>query len=67
MQMLSDMLSTLLQQVGESKEKPYNYYDTDIGSTMWVVGLPTDNFIFASTGFASGCASPYIVSKLAAD
>jgi UDP-glucose 4-epimerase len=65
--MLSDMLSTLLQQVGESKEKPYNYYDTDIGSTIWVVGLPTDNFIFASTSCATQCASPYVVSKLVAD
>jgi len=65
--MLSDTLSTLLQQVGESKEKPYNYYDTNIGSTMWVVGLSYDNFIFANTSCATQYASPYAFSKLAAN
>lgn len=34
---------------------------------MWVVGLPSDNFIFASTGCATQCASPYAVSKLIAE
>lgn len=56
-----------LVKVGESKEIPYDYYDTNINGTMRVVGLPTDNFIFASTGCAAACASPYAISKLAAE
>lgn len=56
-----------LVKVGESKESPYDYYDTNINGTMRVVGLPTDNFIFASTGCATACASPYAISKLAAE
>lgn len=56
-----------LVKVGESKETPYDYYDTNINGTMRVVGLPTDNFIFASTGCATACASPYAISKLAAE
>ena len=56
-----------LVRVGESKNNPYDYYDTNINGTMRVVGLPCDNFIFASTGCAPQCASPYAVSKLAGE
>lgn len=56
-----------LVRVGESKKNPYDYYDTNINGTMRVVGLPCDNFIFASTGCAPQCASPYAISKLAAE
>jgi len=56
-----------LVKVGESKEAPYDYYDTNINGTMRVVGLPCDNFIFASTGCAPDCSSPYAISKLAAE
>ena len=56
-----------LVKVGESKNNPYDYYDTNINGTMRVVGLPTDNFIFASTGCATACASPYAISKLAGE
>lgn len=56
-----------LVQVGESKKNPYYYYLTNITGTNNVLTIPHDNFIFASTGCAPQCESPYAISKLAAE
>lgn len=56
-----------LVKVGDSKMYPYDYYNTNVMGTARVLGIPHDNFIFASTGCAPECASPYAMSKLAAE
>lgn len=57
-----------LVNVGESEQFPIQYYITNINGTMNVVNkIPTDNFIFASTGAADMCESAYGVSKRAAE
>lgn len=57
-----------LVNVGESEKNPTDYYITNLFGTMNVVeSIKTDNFIFASTGAAEGCASAYGVSKRAAE
>ena len=56
-----------LVQVGESKRSPYEYYTTNTMGTARVLGIPHNNFIFASTGCAPACESPYAISKLAAE
>jgi UDP-glucose 4-epimerase len=57
-----------LVNVGESVERPNDYYRTNLGGTMNVLrNIRTKNFILASTGAADGCASPYGVSKRAAE
>ena len=57
-----------LVNVGESEQKPIQYYITNINGTMNVVNrIKTKNFIFASTGAAEGCVSAYGVSKRAAE
>jgi len=57
-----------LVNVGESQKKPINYYITNLNGTMNVVNkIPTNNFIFASTGAAAGCSSAYGISKRAAE
>lgn len=56
-----------LVQVGESRKNPYDYYNTNIMGTARVLGIPHDNFIFASTGCAPAAESPYAISKLAAE
>ena len=57
-----------LVNVGESEQKPIDYYITNLTGTMNVINrIKTKNFIFASTGAAEGCASAYGVSKRAAE
>jgi len=57
-----------LVQVGESVEYPTAYYNTNINGTNWLRNIvPHKKFIFASTGAASGMASPYAISKKVAE
>ena len=57
-----------LVHVGESVLRPNVYYDTNLNGTMGVLrNVRMKNFILASTGAAEGCASPYGVSKRAAE
>ena len=57
-----------LVNVGESVLRPNEYYDTNLNGTMGVLrNVRMKNFILASTGAAEGCASPYGVSKRAAE
>lgn len=57
-----------LVNVGESEQKPIQYYITNINGTMNVINrIKSKNFIFASTGAAEGCASAYGISKRAAE
>lgn len=57
-----------LVNVGESEQKPIDYYITNLTGTMNVINrINCKNFIFASTGAAEGCVSPYGVSKRAAE
>ena len=54
--------------VGESVKDPVLYYETNIIGTLNILKhIKTKNFIFASTGAAEGMASPYGVSKKAAE
>jgi UDP-glucose 4-epimerase len=54
--------------VGESMNLPTSYYMTNLIGTLNVLhGIKTKHFIFASTGAAEGCLSPYGVSKRAAE
>ena len=56
-----------LVNVGESEQKPIQYYITNLNGTMNVLNkIKTKNFIFASTGAAVGCESAYGISKRAA-
>lgn len=57
-----------LVNVGESVHEPLQYYKTNLNGTLKVLStVKTKNFILASTGAAEGCASPYGVSKRAAE
>ena len=57
-----------LVNVGESEQKPIQYYITNLNGTMNVLNkIKTKNFIFASTGAAVGCESAYGISKRAAE
>lgn len=57
-----------LVNVNESTEKPIMYYITNANGTMNVVkNIRCKNFIFASTGAAEYCFSPYGVSKRMAE
>lgn len=57
-----------LVNVGESEQKPIQYYITNLNGTMNVINkIPTKNFIIASTGAADGCESAYGISKRAAE
>ncbi len=57
-----------LVNVGESENRPIQYYITNLNGTMNVINkIKTKNFIFASTGAAEGCASAYGISKRAAE
>jgi UDP-glucose 4-epimerase len=57
-----------LVNVGESEQKPIQYYITNLNGTMNVINkIKTKNFIFASTGAAHACESAYGVSKRAAE
>lgn len=57
-----------LVNVSESERIPIQYYITNLNGTMNVANkIPTDNFIFASTGAAELCQSAYGISKRAAE
>ena len=57
-----------LVNVGESEQKPIQYYITNLNGTMNVLNkIKTKNFIFASTGAAQNCESAYGISKRAAE
>lgn len=57
-----------LVRVGESVEKPYDYYNTNINGTVNLLkNIKFKQFIFGSTGAASNPASPYAYSKLVAE
>jgi len=57
-----------LVRVGESVEKPWLYYNTNINGTQRLLNhVNCHNFIFASTGAASNPDSPYGYSKRVAE
>jgi UDP-glucose 4-epimerase len=57
-----------LVRVGESVDRPYDYYNTNInGTTNILKNLKFKQFIFGSTGAASAPASPYAFSKIVAE
>lgn len=57
-----------LVNVNESVHEPINYYHTNITGTLKVLkNIKFKNFIFASTGAAQHCHSPYGISKRAAE
>ena len=58
-----------LVRVGESVQKPLEYYNTNINGTLNILKSVNnfDKFIFASTGAASLPSSPYAYSKLASE
>jgi len=57
-----------LVNVGESEQKPTDYYKTNINGTLTVLNrVKAKHFIFSSTGAAEYCHSPYGVSKRAAE
>ena len=54
--------------VGQSVVRPDLYYKTNLQGTINVLErISADNFVFASTGAAVQCASPYGISKRAAE
>jgi UDP-glucose 4-epimerase len=57
-----------LVRVGESVEKPWDYYNTNINGTQKIIThFPDTKIIFASTGAAFDPTSPYAKSKVAAE
>jgi UDP-glucose 4-epimerase len=57
-----------LVNVNESVRDPIDYYHTNVNGTLKVLHhIQFKNFIFASTGAAEHCYSPYGVSKRAAE
>lgn len=57
-----------LVRVGQSELYPTDYYTTNLNGTLNLLSsVPTKHFIFASTGSAEYCQSPYSVSKRAAE
>ena len=57
-----------LVKVGESVERPWDYYDTNINGTQNIIKhFPNAKMIFASTGAAFDPTSPYARSKVAAE
>lgn len=57
-----------LVNVGQSTTDPISYYRTNVAGTDRILSnLRYKNFIFASTGAAVGMASPYGISKRAAE
>jgi len=57
-----------LVRIGESENNPINYYTTNIIGTLRLLSnVSTKHFIFASTGSAEYCVSPYAVGKRAAE
>ena len=57
-----------LVKVGESVNKPWDYYNTNINGTQKIIThFPDAKIIFASTGAAFALESPYAKSKAAAE
>lgn len=57
-----------LVNVAESEQNPVDYYTTNTFGAMNVINtIPTNNFIFASTGAAEVCYSAYGTSKRGAE
>ncbi len=57
-----------LVKVNESVQRPEEYYKTNVMGTLNVLNnIKFENFIFASTGTAKDCNSPYAISKRAAE
>jgi UDP-glucose 4-epimerase len=57
-----------LVNVGDSVNRPFEYYDTNLFGTKNILEkINFRNFIFASTGAAEKCESPYGTSKRAAE
>ena len=57
-----------LVKVGESVEKPWDYYNTNInGAQKVITHFPDAKMIFASTGAAFDPTSPYAKSKVVAE
>lgn len=57
-----------LVRVNESVEQPWLYYDTNINGTKNLLDhIHFKNFLFASTGAAESCGSPYAISKRVAE
>lgn len=57
-----------LVNVSESEKKPIDYYITNVNGTINVINqIKTKSFIFASTGAAEHCYSPYGISKRIAE
>ena len=57
-----------LVRVGESVDKPQEYYDTNVTGTLNVIKrYPKAKMVFASTGAAFGPTSPYGHSKVMAE
>ena len=56
-----------LVSVAESEKIPSAYYLTNLIGAMNVLNIPTNNFIFASTGAATLCENPYGIGKKAAE
>jgi len=57
-----------LVRINDSQKNPKKYYDTNINGTVNILeNISYKNFIFASTGAAEICYSPYGVSKRAAE
>lgn len=53
-----------LVRVGESVQKPMEYYDVNLNGTLNLLReIEYDNFVFASTGAAADPKSPYGLSK----
>ena len=52
-----------LVSVGESVNKPYDYFLTNVEGTNNVLNLNYNNFIFASTGAVEYASNPYSLSK----
>lgn len=57
-----------LVRVGESEQKPKQYYSTNVLGTVNILDfVKTNHFIFASTGAAESLNSPYAISKRIAE
>lgn len=57
-----------LVKVGESVNRPWDYYDTNIGGTRNVIrAFPNAKMVFASTGAAFDPTSPYARSKVCSE
>lgn len=56
-----------LVRVGESVERPMDYYDTNVNGVLHCLKMKPKHFIFASTGAAEYGNSPYARSKRMAE